>query len=74
MKSKLFIAALAIGMLAGTTLSADARSHKHHKHHSSMATEKSMKSDGAASKGDATGQGTVGPGTTNNNSPSGTKK
>ena len=75
MKSKLFIAGLAIGMLVGTTLSADAKSHKHHKHHSSsMATDKSMKSNAATSKGDATGQGTVGPGTNNNNPPSGTKK
>ena len=73
MKSKLFIAALTIGMLAGTTLSADARSHRHHKHHSSMGT-KSMNANPAASKGDATGQGTVGPGTNNNNSPSGAKK
>jgi hypothetical protein len=73
MTSKLFMAALTIGILVGPTLSAEARSHKHHKHHSSMASDKSMKSNAAAPKGDAAGQGTVGPGTNNNNPPSNTK-
>jgi len=73
-KSRLAVAALVIAGLAGSTFTADAKSHKT-KHSSSMTnssttTGANMKSQGSArSSQGATGQGEVGPGTSNNNLP-----
>jgi hypothetical protein len=68
MKAKLFVVLCVTAALAGTTFSADAKAHKHHKH-SSMTTGSNMKPmTPAPNKGDATGQGTVGPGSNDNKS------
>ena len=72
MKSKMVITALVIGALAGTTFTAEAKSHKQHRS-SSMTTTGSGKgamspsNNGAANN--PSGQGNVGPGTNNNNGP-----
>jgi len=73
-KRRLAVAALVIAGLAGSTFTADAKSHNN-KHASTMSnpsatTGANMKSQGSARSGQgATGQGEVGPGTLNNNLP-----
>jgi hypothetical protein len=74
-RSRLVVTALVIAGLAGSTLAAEARSHKKHHSTSSMSSEPTttganMKPRTPARAGQgATGQGDVGPGTTNNNLP-----
>jgi hypothetical protein len=66
MKIKLLVTALVIAGFAGSTFTADAKTRKHHKA-SSMTT-----GTGGANKGNAanpSGQGNVGPGTSNNAGP-----
>jgi hypothetical protein len=79
MKSRLTIAALVIAGLAGSPFAASAKMHKQTKHPSSSSTSSStttganMKSStGTTSpsmRGNASSEGNVGPGTTNNNAP-----
>lgn len=71
MKSKVVITALVIGALAGTTFSADAKSHKHHKS-SSMTTgsgKGATNPTGNTGAANPSGQGNVGPGINNNSGP-----
>jgi hypothetical protein len=67
MKMKLLVTALVIAGFAGSTFTAEAKMRKHHKA-SSMTTGMG----GGANKGNAanpSGQGNVGPGTSNNAGP-----
>jgi hypothetical protein len=68
MKTKLAIAILVTAGLAGSTFTAEAKSHKHSKHHSSMTSGANMKSDksgGGAMNNNSmapSGQGNTGSG------------
>jgi hypothetical protein len=69
MKTKLAIAILVSAGLAGSTFTAEAKSHKHSKHHASTTSSANMKSDKSGGTMNNNSMAPAGQGNTGSGSP-----